>query len=286
MNRRFGSEFRAAIDEAGIFPLIGVYDVFSATLAAQSFDGIFISGFGFAASYYGLPDIGFNAWSDVVAFVQRVRTVLPNQCIVVDIDDGFADIEVACHVVSLLESAGASGIIIEDQLRPRRCGHLAGKQIMPLDGFMQKLRRVLQARRDMFVVSRTDATDREDILQRVQAFSSTDADAILVDGIRDPSLLCAIRSATHKRLAFNQIAGGAAAVRDLRDLQDAGVSIAIFSTPCLFATQGAITAAMERLTTDHHLAVNGASVTLHDCNQVLESNLRRRDAVEEELASR
>ena len=158
MKRNYGTELRAAIDESGTMPMIGVYDVFSATIAAQQFDGIFISGFGFGASYYGLPDIGFNAWPDVVAYVQRVRTVLPDQAILVDIDDGFADNEVACHVVSLLESAGASGVILEDQTRPRRCGHMAGKLIMPLEDYLEKLHRVLETRKDLLVVARTDSS--------------------------------------------------------------------------------------------------------------------------------
>ncbi|OAD22415.1 carboxyvinyl-carboxyphosphonate phosphorylmutase [Candidatus Thiomargarita nelsonii] len=78
-------------------------EVFSASLVAKFYDGIFISGFGFATSSYGLPDVGFIAWSDIVAFVQRVRTVLPHHHILVDIDDGYTDIEVACHVISQLE---------------------------------------------------------------------------------------------------------------------------------------------------------------------------------------
>ncbi|GAG50695.1 unnamed protein product, partial [marine sediment metagenome] len=122
MNTNFGSNLRKDLKKREIIPLIGVYDVFSASIAVKYYNGIFISGFGFAASYYGLPDIGFVAWSDIVAFVQRVRSVLPRQHIVVDIDDGYADAEVACHVVSLLEAIGASAVVIEDQQRPRKCG--------------------------------------------------------------------------------------------------------------------------------------------------------------------
>ncbi|PWB65701.1 MAG: carboxyvinyl-carboxyphosphonate phosphorylmutase, partial [Deltaproteobacteria bacterium] len=80
----------------GIFPLMGIYDVFSATIAAKHFDGIFLSGFGLAASFYGLPDIGFLPWSEVVALAHRIRTVLPDPYLLVDIDDGYADVNVAC----------------------------------------------------------------------------------------------------------------------------------------------------------------------------------------------
>jgi hypothetical protein len=81
----------------------------------ETFSWHFISGYGFAASHYGLPDIGFISWTDIVDLVHRIRTVLPEHYLLVDIDDGYADVEVACHVVSLLESVGASGVVLEDQ---------------------------------------------------------------------------------------------------------------------------------------------------------------------------
>ena len=104
--------------------------MFSASIAARHFKGLFLSGFGFAASHYGLPDIGFIAWGDMVAYVQRVRTVLPRHHLLVDMDDGYGDADIACHVTRLLESVGASGVVIEDQRRPRRCGHFNGKQLL------------------------------------------------------------------------------------------------------------------------------------------------------------
>src|SRR5262245_58193425 len=157
-----GRRLRAALKGRAPIPFIGIYDVFSATLAARHFDALFVSWFGFAASQYGMPDIGFIAWSDMVACVQRLRAVLPAPHLLVDIDDGYGDVEVACHVVRLLESVGASGVVLEDQKRPRRCGHLDGKQLLELDEFRARLRLVLAARRDLVVVARTDATDPTD----------------------------------------------------------------------------------------------------------------------------
>ncbi|HEY5141455.1 MAG TPA: hypothetical protein VIJ25_19395, partial [Methylococcales bacterium] len=81
----YGSLLREAVEKNDITALIGVYDVFSASIAARSFDGIFVSGFSFAASYYSFPDIGFIAWPDIVHFTQRIRTILPEHHIVVDI---------------------------------------------------------------------------------------------------------------------------------------------------------------------------------------------------------
>ena len=154
-----GSRLRDAIAEPGTTPLVGIYDMYSASLAARHFDGFFLSGFGFAASYYGLPDIGFIAWPDIVAFAERLRLAFPAHHLLVDIDDGYADPEVACHVVQRLERAGASGVVLEDQQRPRRCGHADGKRILPLDEYLEKLALVLDSRDELVVVARTDAVE-------------------------------------------------------------------------------------------------------------------------------
>ena len=141
MEHSYGVKLRSEIKQDVVIPFIGVQDVFAASIAANYFNGIFISGFSFAASYYGLPDIGFIAWSDIAAFTQRVRTILPSHHIVVDIDDGYCDTEVACHVVTMLENLGASGVILEDQQRPRKCGHYDGKHLLPLAQFLEKLKK-------------------------------------------------------------------------------------------------------------------------------------------------
>ena len=139
----YGSALRRDVRSDSITPLIGVFDMFSASISAQHYGGMFVSGFGFAASYYGLPDIGFIAWPDMVDFVQRLRLAFPQHHLLVDIDDGYVDPEVACHVVENLERVGASGVILEDQKRPRRCGHVDGKQILPLEEYLDKLNLVL-----------------------------------------------------------------------------------------------------------------------------------------------
>ena len=79
MDGPWRGEKRKISDLVDVLPVIGIYDVFSASIAAKYFDGLFVSGFSFAASHYGLPDIGFIAWRDVVDLVQRIRTVLPDR---------------------------------------------------------------------------------------------------------------------------------------------------------------------------------------------------------------
>ncbi|MEU7060946.1 isocitrate lyase/PEP mutase family protein [Streptomyces sp. NPDC046197] len=276
----YGKKLREQIAEPGTTPLIGVYDMYSASIAAAHYDGMFVSGFGFAASYYGLPDIGFIAWPDMVAFVQRLRGAFPGHHLLVDIDDGYVDPEVACHVVERLERIGASGVILEDQKRPRRCGHADGKQVLPLDEYLEKLQRVLATRQDMVVVARTDATEEDDILDRAKALAATDADVILVDGIRSVEWIRRVRDmAGDKPLLFNQIAGGKSPRLSLGELTRLGVDVAIYSTPCLFAAHEAMDAALGELKqADGRLPETDAArgVGVQAATRLLERNLGHR----------
>ncbi len=275
----YGNILRDRIAAPGTTPLIGVHDMYSASLAARHFDGMFVSGFGFAASHYGLPDIGFIAWPDMVAFTGRLRAAFPRHDLLVDIDDGYVDTEVACHVVENLERLGASGVILEDQKRPRRCGHADGKQVLPLEEYLDKLEAVLATRRDLVVVARTDATGEEDILLRAKALAATAADVVLVDGVRSVEWIRRIRDVVgDKPVLFNQIAGGKSPRLSLGELSELGVDAAIYSTPCLFAAHRAIDTALTELkAADGRLApvADDGGVGVAVSTALLEQNLAR-----------
>ncbi len=274
----YGHALRTDIADARTTPLIGIYDMYSASIAAQHYGGFFVSGFGFAASHYGLPDIGYIAWPDMVAFVQRLRLAFPRQHLLVDIDDGYVDPEVACHVVQQVERAGASGVILEDQKRPRRCGHADGKQVLPLPEYLEKLELVLAARRDLVVVARTDATEESEILRRAAALAETDADVVLVDGVRSLEWIRKVRAVIgDKPLLFNQIAGGKSPRISLTELSELGVDVAIYSTPCLFAAHTAIDTALAELKfADGRLPELGdGGVGVKASTELLEKNISR-----------
>ncbi|GGR69446.1 carboxyvinyl-carboxyphosphonate phosphorylmutase [Streptomyces humidus] len=241
---------------------------------------MFVSGFGFAASYYGLPDIGFIARPDMMAFVQRLRGAFPSHHLLVDIDDGYVDPEFACHVVEGLERIGASGVILEDQKRPRRCGHADGKQVLPLRKYLAKLEMVLATRGDLVVVARTGATEEKDILHRAETLAATDADVVLVDGVRSVEWIRRIRAVVgDKPMLFNQITGGKSPRLSLSELSGLGVAVAIYSTPCLFAAHEAMHSALAelkrrdgRLPTPH--ATHGVGVA--SATRLLEGNIAHR----------
>jgi 2-methylisocitrate lyase-like PEP mutase family enzyme len=274
----YGNALRTEVHNEGTTPLIGIFDMYSASLAAQHYGGMFVSGFGFAASYYGLPDIGFIAWPDMVSFVQRLRLAFPQRHLLVDIDDGYVDPEVACHVVENLERIGASGVILEDQQRPRRCGHVSGKQILPIEQYLEKLNMVLQTRTELLVVARTDATEEREILRRAEILAATDADVLLVDGVRSVEWITKVRSVVGgKPLLFNQIAGGMSPRLSLTELEDLGINVAIYSTPCLFAAHTAMAHALVELrANDGRLAeVKSDDVGVATSIALLEENISR-----------
>jgi 2-methylisocitrate lyase-like PEP mutase family enzyme len=274
----YGNALRTEVHNEGTTPLIGIFDMYSASLAAQHYGGMFVSGFGFAASYYGLPDIGFIAWPDMVSFVQRLRLAFPQQHLLVDIDDGYVDPEVACHVVENLERIGASGVILEDQQRPRRCGHVSRKQILPIEQYLEKLNMVLQTRTELLVVARTDATEEREILRRAEILAATEADVLLVDGVRSVEWIRKVRSVVGgKPLLFNQIAGGLSPRLSLTELEELGVNVAIYSTPCLFAAHTAMANALIELrANDGRLAeVKSDDVGVAASIALLEENISR-----------
>ncbi len=255
--------------------MIGVYDVFSATLASQKFEAIFCSGYGFSASYYGLPDNGYIAWTDLVDYVTRIRAIIPNTHILVDIDDGFGDENIAVNIVKRLEIAGASAIMMEDQKRPKKCGHLDGKSIVPLKDYLRKLETILELCSTMFVLARTDATNFNKGIERVKAFVDLGADAVMIEGLTCIDDVKRIHDvAGDTPIAVNLIKGGKTPLTNLSTLQELGASIAIYSTPCLFSAQKSIVNMLNELSkNDGILSKEIKQVSLKKNIDILERNV-------------
>ena len=269
-----GSALRREIREGRfVAPFIGIFDAFSATIASKHSPNLFYSGFGFAASQYGLPDIGYIAWSDMVQAAWRIRQILPHHKLLVDVDDGYVDASVACHVSAQLERMGVAMIMLEDQKRPRRCGHYDGKILLPLDEYMEKLDMVLAQRTDLCVLARTDASG-EEIFRRIERISETDVDVIMVDGVRSIETLRKVRKITAKPLLFNQIAGGKSPRVTLTELREAGASLALYSTPCLFAAQAAIDESLSAIFSDDgRLPDAKNAIGVAECSDLLKENM-------------
>lgn len=263
-----GNEFRRRIQERRLLPLIGVYDVFSAQIAAQRFEGVFCSGYSYAASAYGLEDVGYVNWRDMTDFATKIRHALPGTQILVDVDDGFGDEVVAANTIRILEANGLSAVMMEDQKRPRRCGHFEGKQVLPVEEYLIKLQKVIETRSSIFVIARTDASDPEEAIERAIRFAEAGADGVMVEAIRDLKTIAKLRSLVSVPIMVNQLHGGKSPSWTFDELEAAGASIVIYSTPCLFAAQFGIERYLDELLESQRLP-GRHTATMSDCAQVL-----------------
>jgi 2,3-dimethylmalate lyase len=165
-----------------------VYDALQAKIAERTgFDAVYMTGFGTAAAR-GLPDLGLLTMTEMV---QNVRTIaraikIPVIC---DADTGYGNPLNVWRTVREYEDAGAAALHIEDQVFPKKCGFLSGKQVIPMDEMLPKVRAACDARRDrnFVVIARTDAlavNGWDDVVRRCRAYREAGADLVFVDGIR------------------------------------------------------------------------------------------------------
>ena len=169
----------------------GAHDVISAKLIEQSgFKALQVSGFGLSASYLGLPDMAFIGFSDVVHFTKNIVDAV-NVPVMADADTGYGNSINAMYVTREFIRAGAAGMNIEDQVFPKRCGHLEGKQIIPLEEMVLKIRACTEARDgidpDFVINARTDAiavAGVDEAIRRGNAYAQAGADLIFVEAPR------------------------------------------------------------------------------------------------------
>ncbi len=213
----------------------GVYDAFSALLAEQAgFEALYLSGASIAYTRLGRSDIGLTTFSEVQDTLSAIteRVSLP---VTVDADTGFGNALNTQRTVRGFERAGAAMIQLEDQGFPKRCGHLAGKTVIPVAEMCGKLRAALDARHsaETLILARTDALAVEGFeaaLDRAEAYLATGVDALFIEALRTPEQMhtACQRFAQRIPLLANMVEGGQTPVSSAADLGGIGFRIVIF----------------------------------------------------------
>jgi 2-methylisocitrate lyase-like PEP mutase family enzyme len=181
-------KLRELLTGPGMLTAPFVYDALQAKIAeAAGFDAVYMTGFGTAAAR-GYPDVGLLTMTEMVANVRSIASAVEIP-VICDADTGYGNALNVDRTVREYEAAGAASLHIEDQVWPKRCGFLSGKEVIPLDDMLPKLRAALAARSDpdFRIIARTDALEShgwEEVERRARAFADTGADLIFVDGIR------------------------------------------------------------------------------------------------------
>ncbi len=230
-----GSSLRNRLSQPEILLAPGVYDALSALLAEQAgAEALYLSGASISYTRLGRSDVGLMSVSEVAdtlaMLCDRVQTP-----VIVDADNGYGNALNVQRTVRMFERAGAAMIQLEDQSYPKRCGHLAGKSLIPADAMAGKVRAALDARAcdDTLIMARTDAIAVEGFdaaLERAELYVEAGADVLFVEAPRDQAEMTQIiaRFAHRLPLLANMVEGGNTPLKSKSDLQEIGYSLAIF----------------------------------------------------------
>ena len=224
---------RERLSDPRILVAIGAHDGLTATLAERAgLEAVYQGGYAVAAHHHGLPDIGLVGLSDVAESLRRM-TAVASVPVIVDADTGYGSEPGVRRSVLQLESAGAAAIQIEDQVFPKRCGHMEGKSVIAPDEMVLKVRAALAARRnpDTLIIARTDALQvhgLDDAIERCNTYAEAGADVTFVDAPRSREQLEEIARRVDGPLLSNMSETGRTPPLTADELQQLGYSIVIF----------------------------------------------------------
>ncbi|MBR0656746.1 isocitrate lyase/PEP mutase family protein [Plastoroseomonas arctica] len=250
---------RAAFDAKKFIVAPGVFDMISAKVAdGMGFDCLYGTGFGTVASALGVADAGIATYTDMVARMGRVAQGCTTP-LIADADTGYGGLLNVRETVRGYEAAGITGIQIEDQEVPKKCGHTPGRRAIPADEMVLKIRVAVEARRsrDFLIVARTDARTGlglEEAIRRGRMFGEAGADVVFVESPESEAEMVEIgRSLGQYRLLANNVEGGRTPILSAARLAEIGYAIAIYPAVGFLA----VAAALERVF--GHLKAQGDS---------------------------
>lgn len=262
-----GDRIRQLLGSGGTVLMPGVWDALSARLVAQAgFDVCFLSGYATAATLLGLPDFGYLTQAEMAEVARRVCRAAPELAVVVDGDTGHGNALNTIRTVELWESAGAAGIFLEDQVWPKKCGHMAGKRVVAREEWLTKLRAAVDHRHRLFVVARTDAraaVGLAEACERARMAADVGVDAVFVEAPESVAELEAVAAATPGLVRVaNMIEAGRTPLLTPAELHDLGFDLIVSPLTGLFAAARALS---------HAYGVLAAEGTLRDHLDVVTS---------------
>ena len=231
----------------------GCYDALSARLIEQTgFKAAFMTGFGSSGSVLGEPDYGLMTMTEMVNVCVNMNAVISIP-LIGDIDTGYGNPLNVYRTVREFERAGMAAVHLEDQVFPKRCGHMEGKAVIPMEEHIEKIRAAVDAREEMLIIARTDVravSGMDEVIRRLTAYRDAGADIIYADALRseeEMARLCAIEGCYK---FTNQVEFGKTPIMPVSKLQDIGFDIVIYPDSTIFTSAKAMKKMLSKLKTD------------------------------------
>jgi 2,3-dimethylmalate lyase len=234
----------------------GCYDALSARLVEDAgFSAAYMTGFGSTAGLLARPDVGLLTMSEMVDNARRIVEAIDIP-LIADADTGYGNPVNVVRTVSEYERAGVAAIHLEDQVMPKKCGHMEGKQVIPAREMVEKVRAAVDARRsrDFLIIARTDAAAGEGLeaaIERGHLYHEAGADLLFIEAPRSEDEIATVAETFRGvPLLFNYAEGGKTPPLDLQRLAELGFAVVIFPLSTLLAATGAMRAVLERIRLD------------------------------------
>jgi len=223
----------------------GAYDGVSARLVERAgFPAVYMTGYGTSASRLGLPDLGYAGLAEMADHARNLAAAVSIP-LVADADTGYGNALGVRRTVQTYEAAGVAALHIEDQVAPKRCGHLSGHQVVPVAEFAGKIRAAVEARRDpdLLIIARTDAISAsglDEALRRGEAAARAGADVLFVEAPRDEAQVEKIARAFDTPLLYNYAPGGRSPLLPIPALRALGYALVLLPIDTLLVATKAM----------------------------------------------
>jgi carboxyvinyl-carboxyphosphonate phosphorylmutase len=246
------TKLRELLKRKEILVAPGAHDALAAKIVARAgFEAVYFTGYGQAASHLGGPDVGLLTMTEMVLRARNFVSAVDIP-VIADADTGFGNALNVQRTVREYEAAGVAGIQLEDQVAPKKCGHMTGRQVVPLEEMTGKIRAAVDARQDsdLVIIARTDARTTlgiEEAIRRGKAFVEAGADVLFIESPESIDEMKRITSSFDVPVLANMVEGGRTPLMNAKKLEALGYNLVIFPTASTYITAQAVTNLMQEL---------------------------------------
>ncbi|WP_188397818.1 oxaloacetate decarboxylase [Sporomusa sp. GT1] len=246
---------RELLCDKAILVAPGAHDALTARVVEKcGFSAVYMTGYGQAASALGKPDIGLLSMTEMLDRARKMVSAV-NIPVIADADTGFGNAVGLMRTVEEYEAAGVAAIQLEDQVAPKRCGHMSGRKVVSLEQMVGKIKAAIAARKDadMCIIARTDARTVHGIdeaLRRAKAYEAAGADIIFVESVESVEEMRLVNSTIKIPSLANMVEGGRTPLIPNKELQEVGYRLVIYPTASTYVTAKAMFQLMQQLKAD------------------------------------